>query len=344
MAIVMVVVYHVILMSPVPLWAAMRWTKPGQYGVDLFFVLSGWLIGGLFWQEHARHGNVEAGRFWLRRSLRTVPPYYVALGLAWGAVYAQRREPFAWSYLVFAQNYRAEIPFFLVSWSLCIEEHFYAFIPLTLTLLGRAWRVMAVLLAVFIVAAPIGRWLDPGAAVHVYFGYGWTATHLRLEGLLLGFSAAAVPVFRSGLWTRVQQHRNVLLVLAGELLVLGVALPEPAQYHVGASLLALGFLGLLVTLVDRPPHPFAASGIVRAVAGASYSIYLVHSLVLHAARVVTGRLPASAWPVYFAVAIGLIAVTSAVFHIVVERTAIAWRDRIVPRRTRTESRPTSAVV
>ena len=46
--------------------------ESGWVGVDLFFVLSGWLIGGLYWRELGRHGDVEVGRFWARRWLRTM--------------------------------------------------------------------------------------------------------------------------------------------------------------------------------------------------------------------------------------------------------------------------------
>src|SRR5437867_3597405 len=78
-AISMVVTYHVIQMSPVPQPRLMRLAVFGQYGVDLFFVLSGWLIGRLYWKEHARFGDVELVRFWSRRWLRTIRRYLPAL-------------------------------------------------------------------------------------------------------------------------------------------------------------------------------------------------------------------------------------------------------------------------
>src|SRR5262245_8323631 len=95
-AITMVVAYHVIQMSPEPLPRLMRFAHAGQYGVDLFFVLSGWLIGSLYWREHKKYGEVDLLRFWSRRWLRTIPPYLAALLLAWLAVYVQRREAFDW--------------------------------------------------------------------------------------------------------------------------------------------------------------------------------------------------------------------------------------------------------
>src|SRR5438128_1741237 len=99
-------------MSPVPQPGLMRFAVFGQYGVDLFFVLSGWLIGGIYWKEQARFGDVDLLRFWSRRWLRTIPPYLVALMLSWLAVFAERRETFDWGYLAFIQNYYHMMPFF----------------------------------------------------------------------------------------------------------------------------------------------------------------------------------------------------------------------------------------
>jgi peptidoglycan/LPS O-acetylase OafA/YrhL len=124
-AVLLVVAHHVVQMSPNPLPRINAIALYGRYGVDLFFILSGWLIGGLYWQELKTFGHVDTLRFWLRRWMRTLPPYFVALVFSWLAIYLAREEYFDSGYLVFIQNYYGRIPFFLVSWSLCIEEHFY---------------------------------------------------------------------------------------------------------------------------------------------------------------------------------------------------------------------------
>src|SRR5437867_2985585 len=111
-AILMVVAYHLIQTSPVRPPPTVRFWRAGEYGVDLFFVLSGWLIGGLYWKERARFGNVNLLRFWARRWLRTIPPYLAALAVAWLAVFFERRQPFDWGYLLFIQNYYPQMPYF----------------------------------------------------------------------------------------------------------------------------------------------------------------------------------------------------------------------------------------
>jgi peptidoglycan/LPS O-acetylase OafA/YrhL len=149
----------------------MRFVSIGKYGVDLFFVLSGWLIGNLYWREHARFGEVQLLRFWSRRWLRTIPPYLAALALSWLAVKLERREPFDWGYLLFIQNYYQRIPFFLVSWSLCIEEHFYLFVPLLLLVTNRFRLAAPLVFGALILASPICRCLEPAGDANKEFGY-----------------------------------------------------------------------------------------------------------------------------------------------------------------------------
>src|SRR5947209_19800840 len=111
-AVLVVIIYHIVLRWPsaYPVLAAV--TDYGQYGVDLFFVLSGWLIGGLYWHESQARGRVRVGRFVLSRVTRTVPPYLVALAVAWLGVAVFRGQPFDWGYLAFVQNYYERIPYF----------------------------------------------------------------------------------------------------------------------------------------------------------------------------------------------------------------------------------------
>src|SRR5262245_45267788 len=87
-AILMVVVYHSAHTMP----SLRSVTNYGEYGVDLFFVLSGWLVGGLYWRERASFVSVNIVGFWIRRWLRTLPPYFVALLLSWLAVRIMRNE------------------------------------------------------------------------------------------------------------------------------------------------------------------------------------------------------------------------------------------------------------
>ena len=336
-AILLVVVYHLIQMSPVPLPFLMRFATAGQYGVDLFFVLSGWLIGGLYWKEQVRFGDVQLLRFWGRRWLRTIPPYLGALGLSWGAVFVERHQAFDWGYLAFFQNYYERIPFFLVSWSLCIEEHFYLFVPLLLAFVAPSrWKVWC-LFGALIVAAPSGRWWLSLHGLSAEFGFALTATHLRLEGLLLGFLVASIPQQQNSLWVKVQRYSPVAILTAGTLLILLLWLPGVWLYRLGLTVMALGLISVLVWLVGRSPGALAGSRIIKWIALGSYSLYLTHALMLHVARKAIGAAPFLPWFVYFPLAIALIAGAGAVFYWGLERTSIQLRDLWMPRRRPAET-------
>lgn len=332
MAIVAVVAYHVIQMCPAPLPRLMWVASAGQYGVDLFFVLSGWLIGGLYWKEHRDFGQVDIVRFWLRRWMRTVPPYLFALVLSWLAVRIHRGEPFDWGYLVFIQNYYSRLPYFLVSWSLCIEEHFYLFLPLLLVLPVRRTPSLAAFFGTLVLVAPACRWWMSIDGIDTAFGFEHTATHLRMEGLLLGFWLAHIRNSNQAAWSRITGAAPWILcsALAG-LIVVHIA-GDLWMQRIGLTVLALGLAGLLVCVIDRRPGVIVSSPWVKGVALASYSVYLTHPLLIHVARNLMERQPALPWPLYFPLVIGLVTAGGALFYKAVEQPSIVLRDRWVPRR------------
>ena len=115
----------------------------GWCGVDLFFVLSGYLISGLLFSEYSRTGTFNVGRFWLRRGLKIWPSLYVFLvaalplavsnGPGWG--------PSMLASAFFYSNYSQTIRLVGHTWSLAVEEHFYLALPLLLLLLIRLKRL-----------------------------------------------------------------------------------------------------------------------------------------------------------------------------------------------------------
>jgi len=332
LAILGVVVFHVIELSPVSLPGLMRFVKFGEYGVDLFFVLSGWLIGSLYWREYARFGNVELIRFWLRRWLRTIPPYWTALLLVWLAAFNERHELFDWGYLAFSQNYYRHIPFFLASWSLCVEEHFYLFLPLLLICFLRNRRTIAILFIILIMLAPAGRWWESFQGLAGNFGYETTATHLRMEGLLMGFGAAYLASFCPLWW---HEAKRQALRISGFFLVVfmvSISFGLSWKYRISYTALAFCLCGLLIFLVNNGPLPIASATLIKWIAQASYSVYLTHTLMIHVASKFVTALPVLTKAAYFPIAFVLICGAGAGFYYLVERTCILCRDLWVPRR------------
>lgn len=115
----------------------------GWSGVDLFFVLSGFLIGGLLLGEIERTGTVRVGRFWLRRGFKIWPSYLVllaALAITGVTDFVDSSSLIAFvqtlgAHLFFLQNYLRENPN-SPTWSLAVEEHFYLVLPLLLLALA----------------------------------------------------------------------------------------------------------------------------------------------------------------------------------------------------------------
>ena len=263
--------------------------NPGDLGVEVFFVLSGFLITRILLAERRRQQPV--GWFLIRRVLRIFPIYYLLLAvmafvqpgpmLIWGAFYLSN------VYLVDHTD-ACMLPH---TWSLCVEEHFYLLWPLVVAWLPVQWprRVMLYLVLPFAVVGAflVCHWFDPPRSVNIvkfispfrFFGLGL--------GCMLAFAEPALAR-RPG--------RSALLGVA--LLAAGVALwpgfwllkaPEwfgfalPARYAVALGLCHSGVLcaGVVLTVLAGQ---FAESPLVRpfawwlprSIGRISYGLYLYH--------------------------------------------------------------------
>ena len=316
--------------------------ESGWVGVDLFFVLSGWLIGGLYWRELGRHGDVQVGRFWARRWLRTVPPYLVALVVVWGLrdVFTADADPFDWRYLAFVQNYTG-MPYWGVSWSLCVEEHFYLGLPVVLGVALRFRGGVPALLGLAALGSLVARVLAvPDGASQ--WGLGYTATHMRLEGLALGVAAAWVYHVRPDLWPRLRRSGRVLVVPGLAFVAAVPWLPLDVLNRYAYTGVALAFVALVVATADRRPLPMASSRAVRAVALTSYSVYMTHTVAADVyRRLVMEPLPGVPAGVHVALALVVVGLVGAAFYAAVERPSLWVRRRVAPRRS---DRPSPALV
>jgi peptidoglycan/LPS O-acetylase OafA/YrhL len=338
-AISMVLIYHGVQMSPMPLpWLAPI-TNYGQYGVDLFFVLSGWLIGGLYWRERASCGDVHVLGFWIRRWIRTIPPYLAALLTSWLAVRYMRREPFDYSYLFFFQNYYQEVPFFLVSWSLCVEEHFYLLIPIMFMFWkGKQEKRIYLLAAVALIAPAASRFLEY-SNTGTGFGYALTATHLRMEGLLLGFLLSYVSTYSPADFRVVQRLSPYIVVFSLILMaLLGFTGPR-TRYTLWGTVVSLFFSSGLVYAVSCREIG-VCNRLISLGAISSYSLYLTHALAIDVARMLSMQLPKVGSLAYFPIALTIVAGYSIIFFYAIERTSIIIRDTYWPRRTVTNGEQT----
>lgn len=347
-AILWVMLFHSFVVGGLgPSWSWL--SRYGWMGVDLFFVLSGFLIGTQVLKPLARGERLSFTDFYLRRAFRILPAYWAVLliYLLWPAFReAPGMEPW-WKFVTFTMNLSIDYlqnTAFSHAWSLCVEEHFYWVFPLLAVWLTRRpaiWKFagLAALLVLIGIAARSAAWLhnatiDPQMDARNWFVEDiYYPTWARLDGLLCGVALAVWKTFRPDHWTRAQRHANLAL-LAG-LAVLALAFWLFADRTgllanaIGWPVLSLGLALLVFAGAGR-------NGIVggRAVPGAgwlaaiSYSLYLVHKAMYHVVQAHWGEqlqgTGAFAFVVYGVTAI----VAGAVLHYLIERPFLRWRGRL----------------
>lgn len=219
----------------------LRWMAAGDLGVDVFFVISGFLIARMLLAERAERGRSAVGRFYARRALRLLPAYAVALLLACAVAPQALHCQNAWANVLYVNNF---LPWdqqcMSWSWSLAIEEQFYLLFPLVLPFLFRFrsvaafWLVLAVLVSVLVgaliarrtgVDLPLPSSLDEqtGAAWLAYMDVLYDKPYVRCGALLCGVWVAQMRAF-TGVEALLERHPRG----AQALLVLTVALGAAA--------------------------------------------------------------------------------------------------------------------
>lgn len=324
--------------------------RSGWMGVDLFFVLSGYLIGSQVFVALRDTGRLDMKAFYERRAFRILPAYFVVLGLylAWPL---WRETPLmqpAWQFATFTFNLFFDAPqryAFSHVWSLCVEEHFYLVFPLlAIVLAGRLTATRFILLCAAVVVGGIAlrAWLwqvhlgpldlagDPIGPM--YLRYLYYPTYSRLDGLLAGVAVAACAVFRPT-WLAWGQRRGAALLGASALLLTGsIAFFDGSrlgfwQNTVGYPLVALamaGFVGMATGSTRLARWRIPGAGWL---ARASYSLYLSHKgAFMLTVALLDGRLDGHpAWR-FIAFAL-MVLVVGATLHYGVERPCLRWRER-----------------
>ncbi len=324
----------------------------GWTGVDLFFVLSGYLIGGQLFSLQLKNRSIPLKTFYMRRFMRTLPNYYVVL-----AIYMfvsplsplttlKERLLYFWSYVTFMQNLTLVLPFFQVSWSLCVEEHFYLFLPpliyLCLKRKGQwiGWIFPLVILSEIVLRAVILlyglqnlRLVNEGDVL-AYMGRIYFPTYCRLDGLTIGVALAAMQHYQPRLWSKLLAHGNRLLWAGGAGLCLAFILMSSKLYTftgiVVFSMLGISF-GLLTASALSPQCILSRvkSRAITILAELAYSIYLTHLLGFYVADALLKRCGLTGYnaPTFIFTALAVFGTALTLFALV-ERPCLRLRDRL----------------
>lgn len=343
--------HYVLLNQQYPAWIKSL-AQFGWSGVDLFFVLSGYLIAAQLFRQMTSEGGISLRQFFLKRFFRILPAFWVTLVLYYNVPFLREREslPPLWKFLTFTQNLGLDLRFhrtFSHAWSLCVEEHFYLVLPLTLLLLHRLrlWRKAYWLLLTLFFLGFFARWLshqelylpdsDRPSAWTYWYRFVYYPTWNRLDGLLIGVSLAALQHYRPDAWARLTRRGLPTLLLGLALLVGAYFLCEQQMTLeatvLGFPLVSLGYGGLVLAALS--PTCFLArwrSRVTTQVAILSYAVYLTHKCGIHITPKLFGGWVSDVH-LLFLLAIGVCAAMAALLHWLVERPFLRWRDRILQR-------------
>ncbi len=291
--------------------AGVSWFGGGLLGVDVFFVLSGFLITSLLCRELARSGTIRLGRFWAQRARRLLPALFVLiLGVAAYAyvfrnsidVAAVRDDALStlayvanWHFIFSDQGYFAQAAApspFLHTWSLAVEEQYYLIWPLIALFVAKRWGTAKLALVAGVGAAAsailMAAMFAAGFSVdRLYYG-----TDTRAQALLVGSFLGAVGSHLGrdfsivpARWSATLRQRRLwsLPGLAGAVLLVwawhALEGQSPTLYRGGFLLVALAAGAVIVTCVTVPDSlvpRFCSLRPLVFTGRISYGLYLYH--------------------------------------------------------------------
>jgi peptidoglycan/LPS O-acetylase OafA/YrhL len=222
LAIIFVVLEHGLMLGKAN--TTFPWVKLIN-GVELFFVLSGFLIGSMLikiFEKSETFGIKTIGKFWVRRWFRTLPNYYLVLLINILIVYfgiiPERFSHFSWKFFFFLQNFSGPFTdFFWESWSLSIEEWFYLLFPIILLVLYLVLKLMKVQKKYIFLSAILTLLLVP-LVLRIFIASRFTVNDFflgtriqkvviyRLDSIALGLLAAYIRRWHPSFWHR---SRNI---------------------------------------------------------------------------------------------------------------------------------------
>ena len=303
LAILFVFLFHYYILSGgkpewLPGFASFGWT-----GVDLFFVLSGFLISSQLFAQIKQGQNISFKQFFIKRFFRIIPAYLVTLGLYFCIPIFREKEslPPIWKFLTFTQNLGLNLKDFGTfshAWSLCVEEHFYLFLPIILIFLQFSklikksyWLLIVLLLLGFTIRyysfnyLYIPKMANENSWMY-WYKYIYYPTYNRLDGLLVGVSIAGVYQFLPHFWNKISRYGN-LFIIASLLILINAYFLCKDQMTFNASifgfpLIAIGYGFLVVGAIS--PSSFLYkwnSKISTLIATLTYALYLTHKGIIH---------------------------------------------------------------
>lgn len=323
------------------------WIRGGWIGVDLFFVLSGFLVSGLIFREYGKSGSVNLGRFLIRRGFKIYPPFWIFIAITI-IVTSFEGKPIRGSAvigeLLFLQNYLPSL--WGHSWSLAVEEHFYILLSLLVFSLLKVaknrestqpFRHIPAAFMIIALTCLCLRMFSLQIYPYINYNLQFYPTHLRIDSLMFG-------VLLSYYWNVTKSAKSIGLGAAYIMIASGMLLLTPAfifsiedntwipvlgfiLFYCGSGLLLLGFL-----IVPFTKNKFIQS--ISAIGAYSYSIYLwhlpVHDWLTPMALKVFPEYLSSSWFLYASIYLSGSLIFGILLSKLTEGPILAFRDKLFP--------------
>jgi len=295
---------------------SLAWAWNGDKGVDVFFVLSGFLISGILMKQVIKNGHVNLRNFYIRRYLRLTPAYYFALTVYW--LMNGPNSDWLWANFLYVNNFINYANQAMGwTWSLAVEEQFYLIYPLLLTIILKyskrpGYFMLWMFLISFLVrygiimsdeairTSPSSRfYIDRDYSNH-FFTILYDNLHSRFGSLLVGCMAAYCFHYHNekldhfanslaGLLTTIIGIIMVVFFMAFP--VFSIRYDEYQTFHIFYHIVNrnLFSLGIGIVIVAALLRKYYIAGAIRAflsfrfwypIATLSYSLYLIHLVVM----------------------------------------------------------------
>lgn len=318
----------------------------GWLGVDLFFVLSGFLVSGLIFKEYKKRNKLNIKRFLLRRGFKIYPAFYIFL--VGSIIIEHYRDGFIPTFpdllgeVFYLQSYLSHI--WTHTWSLAVEEHFYlglaliSFIAYKTRTLGKKQLVISTLIALIVLSFCMRLSISYPHRNEPFFSF--MATHLRSDGILIGVLIAYLYHFT--------EFFKFFTKWRWAFLIVSIGLMAPGFYYVGGgyfmntaglSLVNLGFgiltlFSLSSPIADRFESKFPSLKLLSKpiilfftlVGKHSYSIYLWHIACRNFMNDSLHYGPNMNSLIFFILSISV----GVILSIIIERPFLKLRQRYVP--------------
>lgn len=351
-AIILVMIYHY-HGTGVPSWLepikSIGWT-----GVDLFFVLSGYLIGFQLLKEYKETSAINFKQFYLKRFFRIIPAYLTMLIIYYliGDLREGTGLPPLWKFLTFTQNYGLDYPTqktFSHAWSLCVEEQFYLLLPISIILIFKTklQKLTPYLLVGLIVVGILIRVSNWNEYVQPFVDSGnrrqmivaflekiYYPTHNRMDGLLIGILVASIFNFKPRIKAYLTKYGNVVLIIGITLLILAYQICNSNLYNstiYGMPSVSIAHGIIVIAAISPTCILYKFKSIFSfVIATLSYALYLTHKQLYHSVKTVVTGIDNEFFQQHsFLICLIIAFIGGFLLHIMIEKPFLSLREKVL---------------